>query len=123
MINNVSFAGRETMLTKGVKEVASKAHEYVGTGKMYSPEEINVIERMINRAQNEDSISRVAAESAEARYTSPFAPTHAKQGKMAQAADEKNGYLYNVAHGKPEEVAEEGVSKTSVLAAKLDVLA
>lgn len=127
MINNVSFAGRETMLTKGVKSSAEKlvdkAHEYVGAGKIYGQNEIDVVENLVNRAQTKDSVVRVAEESAEARYTSPFAPTHVDQGDLSKVTEEKNGYLYNVAHGKPQEVAEEGASMKSVLAAKLDVLA
>lgn len=38
-INGLSFTGRETMLTKGVKaageDIATKAYEYVGAGKYF----------------------------------------------------------------------------------------
>ena len=39
MISNVSFTGREGMLSKASKEVKNVANEYVGPGKIFSDEE------------------------------------------------------------------------------------
>lgn len=44
MINGISFAGRETMLTQPAEKVVSKIHEYVGASKIYNAAETAVKE-------------------------------------------------------------------------------
>ena len=109
MIDKISFAGRETMLTKGVKEVASKATEYVGAGKVYTAKEIAKAEELVKNAQISKTVEKDI-------YTSPFAPTQSSVGDIEKVRNNENGYLYNVAHGKPEEVASEGATKLDILA-------
>ena len=112
MINKINFTGRETMLTKGVKEVASKAHEYVGAGKVFSDSEIAAAKNLVKNAKIDKPLEKDV-------YTSPFAPTEetaqvvSKKAKRVQ--DETNGYLYNVAHGKPNNVADENVTETQAI--------
>lgn len=87
-INGLSFTGRETMLTKGVKavgeNVAAKAYEYVGAGK-YFPN--------AKKASN-TSVS----------YKSPFEPVgelkpiESKELTPAQ----KMEMSYALSHGTPE---------------------
>ena len=109
MINKISFAGRETMLTKGVKEVASKATEYVGAGKVYTAKEIAKAEDLVRNAKINKPLKKDI-------YTSPFAPTQTSIGEVEKVRNNENGYLYNVAHGKPEEVASDSVAKLDLLA-------
>lgn len=98
MINKISFTGRETMLTKGIKEdTVKKLHEYVGAGKIYTEDEIELV-RKYSKPQK--------IKEAKAEYTSPFAPTeNIVETNNKEAA--KNGYLYNLAHGKPPKEAEQ----------------
>lgn len=44
MINGISFAGRETMLTQPAEKVVSKIHEYVSASKIYNTTETAVKE-------------------------------------------------------------------------------
>lgn len=133
MINKINFTGRETMLTKGVKEVADKANEYVGTGKIYTNRKINTvlpqeyisaskifepddnrrIVAMLNAIKEETKAETISK--AEDLYTSPFAPIEHSVTKDSKVKDETNSYFYNVAHGKPREVAEENVSEPRTL--------
>ena len=43
MISNVTFSGREAMLTKGLSNTIKKTHEYVSAAKIYSPDEIKTV--------------------------------------------------------------------------------
>lgn len=139
MISKISFTGRETMLTQGVKEVANKKAEYVSAGKIFSQkadtftrssvadnseefvgdgkifiqDEIKKIEKAVKEALSSDKEKRLADDmkaEAKVEYTSPFAPTEAAQNGEKKAQDKMNGFLYNVAHGKPSKVAKEALN-------------
>lgn len=52
MINNVSFTGRETMLTAGLekaaKKAANKAEEFIGTGHVFEGAENAPVQKSVN---------------------------------------------------------------------------
>ncbi len=48
MITQMTFTGRETMLTKPAKKIVSEAHEYVGASKIYDTAESAVKEAAKN---------------------------------------------------------------------------
>lgn len=127
MLNKINFTGRETMLTKGVKEVAAKANEYVGAGKVYADNKIATAPRQgyvsASKIFDYDDKYRIPTQfeesanisKAEDLYTSPFSPIKNSVAKDKKVQEETNGYLYNVAHGKPDYVAEENVSDSQAL--------
>ena len=127
MLNKINFTGRETMLTKGVKEVAAKANEYVGAGKVYANNKIATEPRQgyvsASKIFDYDDKYRIPTQfeesvnisKAEDLYTSPFSPIKNSVAKDKKVQEETNGYLYNVAHGKPSGIAEENVSETQAL--------
>ncbi len=106
MINKITFTGRETMLTKGLEKGASKVHEYVSAGKIYPKAIADNMEKesaaLRLNTLLEDCFSSKAAE----LYSSPFAIT-AKTGTTLKAQAVADNYSYAVAHGKPQQVAEE----------------
>lgn len=139
MISKISFTGRETMLTQGIKEVSNKKADYVGTGKIFSQkadsfsrssladnnkdfvsegkiflqDEIKKIEKAIKDALSADHEKRLADDmkaEAKVEYTSPFAPTQVSVYSERKAQEKSNGFLYNVAHGKPSKVAQEALN-------------
>lgn len=141
MISKISFTGRETMLTQGIKEVANKKPEYVGVGKIFSQkgmtdsftrssvandssdfvadgkiflqDEVKKTEKAVKEALSKDREKRLADDmkaEANVEYTSPFAPTEDVQNSHKKAQDTLNGFLYNVAHGKPNKVAKESLN-------------
>lgn len=115
MISKISFTGRETMLTKGFKNASEatvdKMHEYVGAGKVFSKNEIAEVEALTKNAKK---ASDVPAE--KSSYTSPFAPTSEPENNVTKNQNELNGYLYNVAHGKPKNVAEANAKSIDLMA-------
>lgn len=42
MVNNISFAGRETLLTQPAKKVADPMHEYLGDGAIIKDTSVKV---------------------------------------------------------------------------------
>lgn len=122
MINKIAFTGREEMLTKMTKTAeeiaAEKFHEYTGVGKVFTKREIQAAEKAIKESQAADSFQRSAqAEKSKVNYTSPFAPTEpVSKPSISQVQDERNGFLYNVAHGKPEDIANNSGKGLDVLA-------
>ena len=80
MISNVSFSGRETMLTKPVEKISSKLHEYVGASKVYSEAEIAKAQELMNNAKKANTI----AISEKSLYTSPFAPIVPKDTQISE---------------------------------------
>lgn len=94
MINGTSFTGRETMLTKGLKsvgeEVAVKAHEYLGAGKIF------------DNAEAEKTISKAIV------YKSPFEPINvgtesvASMAKNMVSEPNPSAISYAISHGTPE---------------------
>ena len=75
MISKVSFTGRETLLTKPIKEAS--ANDFLSYAKVYSKEEI---------AKMKESMSAIKMPKAakEVEYTSPYAPI---EGKAAASVD------------------------------------
>ena len=122
MINKIAFTGREEMLTKIAKtaeEIATeKAHEYMGAGKVFSKNEIQAAEKAMKESKAADSFQRAAdAEKSRVTYTSPFAPTDlVSKTSIYQVKDDRNGFFYNVAHGKPEDIANNSGKGLDVLA-------
>ncbi len=122
MINKIAFTGREEMLTKMTKTAeeiaAEKFHEYTGVGKVFTKREIQAAEKAIKESQAADSFQRSAqAEKSKVNYTSPFAPTApVVDNSISAAQDMQNGYLYNLAHGKPDNIAKQGNKDLDVLA-------
>lgn len=93
MISNVTFSGREAMLTKGLSNTVKKTHEYVSAAKIYSPDEIKTVDNLVNKAAQNVSSNK---------YTSPFALTSARNSGIAAAQAQADNYSYAIAHGKPE---------------------
>lgn len=116
MISKVTFTGREEMLTKGIRKMAAKTHEYVGAGKVYSAEEIKAAERKMSETKLFmnlfDGDTFTHANAAE-RYTSPFTPTAEINSEIVKQM-ENNNYSYAVAHGIPQTEAKE-VSKINLI--------
>lgn len=56
MINQMSFTGRETMLTQSVEKVVSKAHEYIGASKIFDNAESLVKETAKNIVNNRNTV-------------------------------------------------------------------
>ena len=69
MISNVSFNGRETMLTGPAKKAADHASDFVGIGKIFSKSEIQEAQTKMEIAKLADSQKRQNKNT----YTSPFA--------------------------------------------------
>ena len=115
MISKISFTGKETMLTKSLKNASEatvdKMHEYLGAGKVFSKAEIAEVEAL---AKNAKQATEKTAE--KSSYTSPFAPTSEPEDMITKHQNELNGYLYNVAHGKPKNVAEETAKSIDLMA-------
>ena len=101
MISNVSLAGREGMITKGLNAVVDR-YEYLGAGKMYSKAEIEAAKNAMMEAVNH----RVVPKSSEARYTSPFSAISSDiielNGRKVAASDSLS---YALSHGVPEKEA------------------
>ncbi len=93
MISNVSFSGREAMLTKGLSNTIKKTHEYVSAAKIYSPDEIKTLDKVVDKAAQNVSANK---------YTSPYALTSARNSGVLAAQVQADNYSYAVAHGKPE---------------------
>lgn len=90
MINNLTFTGREEMLTKGMKNIARKSYEYVGAGKIYSASEIENAEKMA-----QGSLGTVLAG---IKYDAPFLQSDTVVPIVKQA---QNGSAsYAISHGK-----------------------
>lgn len=101
-VAKISFTGRETMLTKGITEAASKTQDFVKASKIFSPAEVKAAEEEMSKA-NLKSIED--AFNSKSTYTSPFAPTATpKEAAMTQA--QKNNYNWLLSHGTPKEEAE-----------------
>lgn len=83
MINGISFAGRETMLTQPAEKVVSKIHEYVGVSKIY------------------DAAESVVKEAAKKVETTPVID----YSNRAAAS-------YALSHGTPKEVLPEAVARS-----------
>lgn len=93
IINNLSFSGRETLLTKGVKSagenIAVKAYEYVGAGKYFPGSEV------------EKTAAKTIA------YKSPFELVNlsedavSKIAKNIVPASDSSAVSYAVSHGIP----------------------
>ncbi len=115
MINGISFTGRETMLTKPVEKVVSKAHEYVSSSKIFS--------------SAEDIFNATAKSNAEKRIDRlhEYTPTskiysQAERENIEVPADlDKTSLLnysnqaaasYALSHGTPKEVLPEVVAKS-----------
>lgn len=108
MINKITFTGRETMLTKGVKDdAAKKMHEYVGSGKIYTKEEIDLVKRFYTPK---------SAPEQKVQYTSPYALVNNTDIKAEEEL--QNGFSYNVAHGKPVDEAQRIVNEVELKTAK-----
>lgn len=108
MINKITFTGRETMLTKGVKDdAAKKMHEYVGSGKIYTKEEIDLVQTFCTPK---------SAPEVKAQYTSPYALVNKSDINTKESL--QNGFLYNVAHGKPKDEAQRIVNEVELKTAK-----
>lgn len=106
-VAKISFTGRETMLTKGITEAASKTQEYVRASKIFSPAEVKAAEEISAKAKEGDFTLKVIEDAfnSKSTYTSPFAPTSAvKETSMTQA--QKNNYNWLLSHGTPKEEAE-----------------
>lgn len=92
MINAVSFTGRETMLTKGLKsageDIAVKTYEYLGAGKIFK------------NVEAENTITKSV-------YKSPFELVDIGTDNTAKSAvrviaSEPMSMSYAVSHGTPE---------------------
>ena len=81
MINNVAFMGRETMLTKPVKNTANEVKGFVGISKVYTKDEVAEAEKLADKAKIADDIKQKATAGT---YTSPFAPIPDAGKKEAQ---------------------------------------
>lgn len=105
-VAKISFTGRETMLTKGITEAASKTQEYVRASKIFSPAEVKAAEEISAKAKEGDFTLKVIEDAfnSKSTYTSPFAPTAAKPQGMTQA--QQNNYNWLLSHGTPKEEAE-----------------
>ena len=96
MLNKITFTGRETMLTNGVKEdTVKKLHEYVGSGKIYTKEEIEKVQKFCTPKNPPEK---------KAQYSSPYALVNESDIQAKESA--RNGFSYNVAHGKPADEAQ-----------------
>ena len=73
-MNNVSFAGRETMLTKSplVKQAEDKFHQYLSPGHIFNAKEIKEAKSVADKV--EIAAKKVKTASPEAIYTSGRAP-------------------------------------------------
>ena len=112
MINKITFTGRETMLTRGIKEDTAKImHEYVGADKIYTEEQIDLVRRYC-KPQKVQEIKP--------QYTSPFTLTEPPAENKRTAA--RNGFLYNVAHGKPIAEAEKSAQEVNQYGGTLDFI-
>lgn len=114
MINNVTFTGRETMLTKGIEKTVSKAHEYVSAGKIYPKAVVDSMEKEAAESKFFDRLVEDYFTPAADTYTSPFAvTTGAKAASTAQA--QANNFSYAIAHGKPQSEATEAAKHINYL--------
>ena len=93
MISNVSFSGREAMLTKGLSNTIKKTHEYVSAAKIYSPDEIKTLDKVGDK---------VALNVSSNKYTSPYALTSIRNSGVLAEQTQADNYSYAVAHGKHE---------------------
>ena len=98
MINGISFAGRETMLTEPAEKVVSKIHEYVGVSKIYDAAESVVKEA----AKKVDDVAETAVKEA------------AKKVETTPVIDYSNraAASYALSHGTPKEVLPEAVARS-----------
>lgn len=106
-VTRIAFTGRETMLTKGINEAASKTQDFVKASKIFSPAEVKAVEAEIAKAKESDFTLKFIDEAfnSQSTYTSPFAPTAAKkEADMTQA--QKNNFNWLLSHGTPAEEAE-----------------
>lgn len=102
-MNSITFAGREEMLTAGLKNVSKKAHEYVNASKIYSDKEISALKSQLKNSE--------AIATAESRYTSPFMTTGNQA--VVNNGNKENQLSYAISHGIP---ANEVAQKLNLLA-------
>lgn len=106
MINKVTFTGRETMLTNGIEKGINKAHEYVSASKIYPKSVVTSVEKEIAESKFFNTAMDVLTQKPEDRYFGPFA-IMSRPSATLEAQTMADNFSYAVAHGKPEQIAED----------------
>lgn len=90
MINRITFTGREDMLTQGIKKTVDKTHEYINEANIFSNQEIQAIQKEINKAIKADTVTTSAGHT----YTSPFdvTGTQKKSYESPNTASDLSGF-------------------------------
>ena len=81
MINNVTFTGREDMLTKGLKTV-TKRYEYVNAGKIYSQAEKDAAKKLLENLNKIDNTQKMDF----AKLNMDYAISHGTPAKEVPAS-------------------------------------